>query len=391
MILAKYPPTISPVYSSLPTIMCVFTTIRHWVTRQHTHPTRWGQWLLALPALGYRIGLWCWQWAWRVGVLRQTCLATPTISVGNLTTGGTGKTPVVIALAKHLASLGATVVVLSRGYGATETPNMDGLPIPSHPHHGDEPWLIQQAIAPLGGTVLVGPNRIHNARLAETHLHPDVFILDDGFQHQTLGRDVDIILVDSTTPIAHAALLPAGPYREPLSSLSRNVRPTWCWVTKGTAPQQQAAMHYLQQQGLQHHWGRAVTTAPIQPTEWQQPLTDNTPVQPIPEGLAQQPCVALSGLANNAAFATMLQAHGITLAHTLTYTDHHPYTAGDIATIVATADGLPIITTQKDWVKLAPHLAQAATPPTQWWVVTIAPQLPVDAITQWWHNRANKH
>ena len=145
-------------------------------------------------------------WAYRRGILPSHVLGRPVISVGNLTVGGTGKTPAVAMLAKYFISRGKRVAVLSRGYGGTlrETAVVsDGERLFHSPAEaGDEPYLLASTVH--GLMVVVGVNRWQGGRLALERLAPDLFILDDGFQHLRLKRDLDILLLDSSRPFGNA-------------------------------------------------------------------------------------------------------------------------------------------------------------------------------------------
>ena len=158
------------------------------------------------------------------GLLRQEKLPCPVVSVGNLTVGGTGKTPTVILLANLLKREGRRPAVLSRGYGGQAkvpvTVVSDGSGILSHWREtGDEPILIARA-AP-GVPVLTGPRRLLTGRAAIERFGADCLILDDAFQHRALARDLDIVLIDAASPFGNGRLLPAGPLREPRTSLLR--------------------------------------------------------------------------------------------------------------------------------------------------------------------------
>jgi tetraacyldisaccharide 4'-kinase len=146
-------------------------------------------------------------WCYSMGLLKQKRLKGRVISVGNLTVGGTGKTPMVIWLAEQFLSEGKRVAILSRGYrGTGET--------------SDEIELMKQRLKSLV-RFGVGPDRYSKGRSLETEQPVDVFILDDGFQHLQLARDVNILLVDSSRPLHLESLLPAGRLRESLSALYR--------------------------------------------------------------------------------------------------------------------------------------------------------------------------
>ena len=159
-----------------------------------------------------------------LGVLRQEKVGCPVVSVGNLTVGGTGKTPMVILLAGMLRDRGMRPAVLSRGYGGKSTSDVlvvsDGSQILAGPEEaGDEPVLIARRLK--GIPVLAGAKRALTGRYARENFGVDVMVLDDGFQHRWIHRDLDIVLLDSRQPLGNGLLLPRGPLREPPSALER--------------------------------------------------------------------------------------------------------------------------------------------------------------------------
>jgi len=160
------------------------------------------------------------------GLKKSRCLKSPVISIGNITLGGTGKTPFTIYLAKKLKNEGFSPAVLSRGYrGSAEKMNLlvsNGRELLcSAEESGDEPRLMAEKLP--GIMVAVGSNRFKSARLCHQEKSPEtnIFILDDGFQHIQLQRDLDIVLIDATNPFGGEMLVPSGILREPLSSLAR--------------------------------------------------------------------------------------------------------------------------------------------------------------------------
>jgi len=158
------------------------------------------------------------------GFLEQQRIGCPVISVGNLTVGGTGKTPMVILLAGMLKDRGLRPAVLSRGYGGKNRADVlvvsDGMRVLAGPDEaGDEPVLIARRLGDV--PVLAGPKRVITGRHALEHFSVDAILLDDGFQHRYLHRDLDIVLLDSRQPLGNGFLLPRGPLREPPSALAR--------------------------------------------------------------------------------------------------------------------------------------------------------------------------
>ena len=184
----------------------------------------------------YRLGVWTRLRLYEAGIFRRQSMGCLTISVGNITVGGTGKTPVVEMLAKALSEGGRKVAVLSRGYKSKRPPRhemlgaaeedystrvvSDGEKVLLDPiHAGDEPYLLAKNLN--GVAVLVDKNRIRAGEYAISRLGADTLILDDGFQYLTLGRRLDFVLIDCTNPFGNGHLLPRGLLREPLSGLKR--------------------------------------------------------------------------------------------------------------------------------------------------------------------------
>jgi tetraacyldisaccharide 4'-kinase len=214
-------------------------------------------------------------------VLKAKRLPAPVISVGNIAAGGAGKTPAVIAIARHLVTRGKRVAILTRGYGARETGPVTSL---DASRFGDEPVLIKMNVP--NADVMVGSNRYENG----LSIKSDVYLLDDGFQHQQLHRDLDIVI-----DVADARV-----YRESRSALrdadvviARRVRIN-----------------------VQNLIGKRV--------------------------------FALAGIANNEQFFDMLRDAGVNVAGTRGFPDHHRYTDADLRDI----DADVIVTTEKDAVKL---------------------------------------
>jgi len=173
--------------------------------------------LLAIPAAIFATLMSLRTWAYARGLFTVHRLSRPVISIGNITAGGTGKTPVTAWIARHLLEQGLRVAVLSRGYGGSlegETAIVsDGRNLLLGPDQcGDEPYLLASTIP--GVMVVIGSDRYRAGLLAMERLAPDCFLLDDGFQHLRLYRDLNILLMDCSNPLGNGRVLPAGPLRE---------------------------------------------------------------------------------------------------------------------------------------------------------------------------------
>lgn len=225
---------------------------------------------------------------YRRGILKAKRLPKPVVSIGNIVAGGAGKTPCVIAVAKFLATRGLRVCVLTRGYGRSgsggEVNAVDA------ERFGDEPVLIKQRVPE--ATVVAGKNRYENG----LHVNCDVYLLDDGFQHLQLHRDLDVVI-----DISDARF-----HREGRDAL----RDADVVIPRHIQPENLAALR-----------GKQV--------------------------------FAFAGLANNEQFFAMLREHGVALIGTRDFPDHHAYDRSEIASIKELARGADVIvTTEKDAVKL---------------------------------------
>jgi len=186
-------------------------------------PQSW-LWPLSIP---FQAGVQVRNRLYDLGALRSFEVGVPVISVGNITVGGTGKTPFVLLLIEHIKRLKIgkkpVIAVVSRGYGGTgkgTTIVSNGKRTLSDPFtSGDEPYMLAEAGT--GAIVICDRDRVMGARLAVEQFKADIVILDDGFQHRRLKRDLDIVLLDGTNPLGNRLLLPAGYLREPVSSLKR--------------------------------------------------------------------------------------------------------------------------------------------------------------------------
>ena len=183
--------------------------------------------LLEPLALAFRLGVAIRSFAYREGWRKTRRLRQPVVSVGNLTVGGTGKTPLVALVARTLAKMGLRPAILARGYRRRRGAGLIGLE-PSVPGGertadpravGDEPALLARLLPEV--PIVVSADRYRAGRLAEDRFAASAHVLDDGFQHLKLARDVDIVALDATRRLSDWALLPAGPQREPCSALAR--------------------------------------------------------------------------------------------------------------------------------------------------------------------------
>ena len=259
------------------------------------------------------------------GLLKSRRLAGPVVSVGNLSVGGSGKTPFVLLLGDLLRARGVEFDVLSRGYGRQTRGVLEVDAGGSAGRFGDEPLLIARK---LGVPVILGEDRYAAGVLAEEKFGARLHLLDDGFQHRALARDFDIVLV--TPEDARDRLLPAGRLREPLGSLTR----ADAIVLASGAPADVLPTNSKQVWRVR----RAI-------------LADNVPERPV----------AFCGIARPRSFFLQLQKAGIEVAAEAVYRDHHIYTESDIRELLAlkrNAEAGGFVTTEKDAINLGGYLAE---------------------------------
>jgi tetraacyldisaccharide 4'-kinase len=292
-------------------------------------------------SLLYRLSILLRNRLYDLGFLRQEKLPCPVISVGNITVGGTGKTPMVIYLANLLKDKGFRPAVLSRGYkGKTKAPiNIvsDGKRLFMKPEDcGDEPALIAKALN--GVPVLTGSQRVLTGRVAMEQFGADILILDDAFQHRQLARDVDIVLLNTGKPLGNGFLLPAGPLREPPSSLKRTD-----FIVRTGADTPITAVSSSKPEYRALHQAVAIVNGA---TGRDYPL----------ENLRGRRVCAFAGIGSPDAFRKTLTEIGAEVVAYLPFPDHHAYSREDIREIQKRAveeKADMIVTTEKDGVKLS--------------------------------------
>jgi tetraacyldisaccharide 4'-kinase len=288
---------------------------------------------LRLASIPYGIVVHLRNQAFARGWLRSHDAAVPVVSVGNLTVGGTGKTPCVEYVARFYRKRAVRVAILSRGYGTAGGPNDEALTL------GENLPGVQH---------LQGADRVALARTAVEELASEVLVLDDGFQHRRLARDLDLVLIDATAPWGYGHLLPRGLLREPVSSLRRAdlILLTRC---------DQIGTQELQE--LRQLIGRAAPQAPVVETAHEPVDLTNGEGEKLPlAALRSSPVAGFCGLANSEAFRRTLTDLGTHLVAFRAYPDHHAYTPLDIEDLETWSSSFPegslIVTTQKDLVKV---------------------------------------
>ncbi len=285
----------------------------------------------------YRLGLALREFRLRTGLEPVSKLRWPVMSVGNLSTGGAGKTPLTIALAKALAQRGVPVDVLSRGYGRSSSGAARVDPDGSAEEFGDEPILIARAT---GAPVYVAARRYEAGLLAERDRPADspagVHLLDDGFQHRQLDRALDILLVGSDD--LNQRLLPAGNLREPLSAMRR------ADILAIPAQKMPGFEDVLRNR-----------------ERWQGPIWGLKRAMDVPP--IDGPVIAFCGIARPEQFFEGLRSAGLRPAECIAFPDHHRYTQRDLDRLrkaARNAGAAAFITTEKDQVRLGKFAAALA-------------------------------
>jgi tetraacyldisaccharide 4'-kinase len=284
------------------------------------------------------------------------------ISVGNLTMGGTGKTPCVLYLARLLGAAGHTPAILTRGYGrhalAGDLAVAPGAPV-STEESGDEPQIfIRSGLAPVG----IGGDRARTAALLLERFAPGVFLLDDGFQHVRLKRDLDIVLIDALDPFGGGAVFPLGRLREPVRNLARADAVI---ITRSQfsdlAPAIENAVRRVNPRV-------PVFRAGIEPEAWVDAVTGA--IHP----LAQPPFAAAGGfcgLGNPQSFRRTLERLRVPPAAWFEFDDHHRFRPRELRSMAhqaGAAGATALVTTEKDVVNLCADFREAIAPIEVYWL-----------------------
>ncbi len=274
------------------------------------------------------------------GKKSSTRLDRPTISIGNITSGGTGKTPMVRWLGQQLINEGVRPAILLRGYRASETAG------------SDEQVMLEQFLGEKA-TVQANPDRVAGAAEAMQRA-PDIgaFILDDGFQHRRVKRDLDIVLISAIEPFGYGHVLPRGLLREPLVGLNRANAVVITHAKQVSGEQLTTIKDTLRRYypvGPIYH----ADHSPIGFRTAKAPAAER--VNKFDDALRNLPVLAVSGLGDPRGFHQHLKSMGAKLLESQQFKDHHDYTEDDLAHLYSRAESLGaqlIVTTEKDWVKL---------------------------------------
>ena len=262
--------------------------------------------------------------AYRSGLRKKRRVPVPVISVGNLTLGGTGKTPFAIFLADHFTAAGRKPAVLTRGYG------------------GDESRMLKDELADV--PVVVGQDRVRSALWAAS-AGSDVVILDDAFQHRRIARDLDILMLDGARPFGNRHLFPRGTLREPASAIERADMLVLTKTDRISSAERESLAEDLARSG------KPVILTRYRPTFF----NDVTGAAYPPEFFRGKKVCLVSGIADADYFARMIEQLGAEITARRDHGDHHRYTRADVSAIsgdLAAGGAEAVVVTRKDHVKL---------------------------------------
>lgn len=314
-------------------------------------------------------------WGYNIGLLKHHTLGCQVVSVGNLTVGGTGKTPVVELLARSLANNGRRVAILSRGYKKKKKKRgfkqrfrdlmagkvdveaslvvSDGESLKVEPvFSGDEPYMLAKNLP--GVAVVVGKNRVMSGQYAIRKLRCDTLILDDGFQHLALKHRLDIVLVDRTNPFDNGRTLPRGLLREPVRNIKRA---GFIFITKSNGDGAIELSTQLRELNPTAEISECRHCPRFLKHLFKEKKEDL-------DWLKGKKVLALSGIAVPGGFERELVNYGAMVLKHVTFADHHRYSLQEILDIVEEAKELrvdAIVTTEKDAVRI-PHLERREVP-----------------------------
>ena len=287
----------------------------------------------------------------RKNIFKQHSLPVPVISIGNLTMGGSGKTPVVMHLANLLKEKGYNPAIISRGYGGKSTGKYNVVTVGNEPlltaeDAGDEPFMLAKGLK--GVPVITGKSRIHPCRYGIEKLNVDVILLDDGFQHIAIKRNIDIVLFNATTLAGNSRVFPGGVLREPVSALDRCNAFMLTGVTEDNRERAEKFAALLK---------KRFPEKPLFSTKFGQITLrsadkNRTPADPSTLGRMFGFCA----IANPVRFHDSIKTTGVNLVRFRSFRDHKNYSQKTIDKLCREAESLGaagLLTTEKDFVKIS--------------------------------------
>jgi len=327
---------------------------------------------LSGAAAAYRAALTARSAFYRIGLLSTRGLPVPVISVGNVTVGGSGKTPLAEVVVLALREMGARPALISRGYGRRTrgvriVADGGGLRLGAR-DGGDEPVLLAERLP--GVPIVVGESRYEAGAVAVGTCFADALVLDDGFQHRTLDKDLDIVVVSGGDPWGNGRLFPRGSLREPLSALKR------AGLVVVTNPPTAAATSDIAHVLRLRASAATVLSGAYRPMSLRR--GDHAPAE-APEALRGRKVLMLAGIAAPGGFVATAEGLAAEVAALAEFPDHHWYTPGDLARVAARVretEAEAVLTTEKDWVRLR-EMPLGAVP---FWVLAVRLDLGADSV-----------
>lgn len=312
--------------------------------------------ILAFGTIFYSIAITIRNFLYNIGILPTEKVKAIVISIGNLTTGGTGKTPITAEIAKLCVKSGKKTVIISRGYGgklSSKEINLvsDGKKIFLTPEEsGDEPFWLALNVKKAG--VIICKDRVKAAKWAIENLKVKIIILDDGYQYRGLERDLNILLIDGHKKFGNEMLLPAGPLREPKSEARRANK----IIVVNKFPYNEESIRGCRAYArhLIKLYDKEVFGCNLTASGVHNALT-NIPI------FHQRNVLAFTGIAQPESFFDSLKIHNHNIVKKIEFSDHHAYSQEDFQKIIneAKISGADlIVTTEKDMVKLNPFLTK---------------------------------
>lgn len=311
--------------------------------------------LLWCGSVCYRGPLWMRQGAYDLGLIKTRRLARPVLSVGNLTAGGTGKTPMVMELVRRLQAQGCRPAVLLRGYKGTAARSAESMHAgPPPPRRNSDEQALYESVFGGATPVAADPDRVRSAAWVTHHVpETNLFVLDDGFQHRRVVRQFDLVLIDATCPFGYGHLLPRGLLREPVEGLQRADGLVITRADEVDAGELSAIRRELERLAP----GIEVVTAGHR---WTMLLDEEGNQHPLGRAAEINP-IGICGIANPDSFAASLRKHsGRDHVPVRALPDHHHYSLAELRRWLDEAAECEqvVVTTEKDWVKIAPMLGR---------------------------------
>ncbi len=303
--------------------------------------------ILFLISLIYALLVAITRFLYNLNILKGAHLNCRVISIGNITWGGTGKTPIVEMVAGVLSDAGRKVAIQSRGYKRKKSARNSELRTKNYETTGDEPFMLQENLSKV--PVIAGEKRLSLAKSASEIFNLDTIILDDGYQHWRIFRDLDIVAIDATNPFGNGFLIPRGILREPLSALRRaNI----FFITHSDLAKEN--LNLLRERLTEINKDALIIDSVHSPEGFYNILDNQKKIIGI-DLLKGKNLGLVTAIGNPASFETILLRMGIKISLKFIYLDHHEFTKNDFDNVISRClqQGVrTLVTTQKDEVKL---------------------------------------